>query len=286
MSTWPQTLVEEIASRRAIPFIGAGASSAATNERGKRPPPWRLFLEQARDTLVSSGEDKAEATRLIGREQYLDAAEVIFRRVNGAEYSRFMQDVFVAPDYAPSRIHEIVRDLDTKCVITTNYDTLYESACGARGYTIRHHHDNNVLNAIRSPARLILKAHGCVQHADKTVLTRTHYHLARHNYPFFYSLLDGMFLLHTIVFIGVGLTDPDIQLVLENANLAVKCDHPHYALLAQGVHPALIDVMKTAYNIQVIEYDYDLEEMDHADCVAKLEELLADVQSLRASRGP
>src|SRR6188768_3339405 len=123
MSVWPEALVEELASRRAIPFLGSGASASAQNAKGERPPAWRQLLERARDKLVLGSDDQAEATRLIAKGQLLDAAEVIFREVNGAVHLRFMEEVFVKPGYAPSRIHRLVSELDSKYTITTNYDT-------------------------------------------------------------------------------------------------------------------------------------------------------------------
>jgi hypothetical protein len=49
--------------------------------------------------------------------------------------------------------------------------------------------------------------------------------------------------------------DPDIQLLLENSSITAHSDHPHYALMAAGIHPALRNSFKKTYNIEILEFD-------------------------------
>ncbi len=100
----------------------------------------------------------------------------------------------------------------------------------------------------------MIKAHGCVSDPTKIVLSRSSYYTAKQEYPGFYRLLDALFLTHTLLFVGCSLTDPDIQLVLENANISVPSAHPHYALVEKTRHPSIKAAMKTTHNLELVEY--------------------------------
>jgi hypothetical protein len=172
--------------------------------------------------------------------------------------------------------------MDTKITITTNYDLLLNTIYPAHeGYVIRDYTYGRLVDDIRSPQRIAVKAHGCVTAPQTIVLTRSSYYDARARHLPFYNLLDALFLTNTILFIGCGLEDPDIQLVLENANIAFPSGHPHYALVAKGRHPALIGSTRKAHNIKLIEYDNSAG--DHAEAVSMLGELVDAVRSYRAT---
>lgn len=280
---WPEPLISEIAERRCIIFFGSGASAGSTDPNGNRPPTWGALLEEARDRFLDAP-DHPLATELLTQRRYLEAAEIIFSNADTAERNAFIRERFRDPPYEPSRMHELIRDLDPKVAITTNYDQIYERLCPTHmGYVHCRHHDDNLLNEIRSRNRLVVKAHGCVSDPGKIVLLRSHYFDIRANYPRFYNVLDSLFLTSTILFLGCSLDDPDIQLVLENANIAMPCEHPHYALVQEGQrHPALVAAARKAYNLRLIEYANPAG--DHAEAITALEELLADVLAYRKTR--
>jgi len=99
-----------------------------------------------------------------------------------------------------------------------------------------------------------VKAHGCVSDPSKIVLSRSSYFSARRDFPGFYELLDALFLTNTLLFVGYSLSDPDIQLVLENANISAPSAHPHYALVEKTRHPSIKSAIKKNHNIELVEY--------------------------------
>jgi hypothetical protein len=227
-------------------------------------------------------EHRDYARELIDKEQYLDAAQVIFDNSNSADRTRFFRDTLDAPRFQASAIHKTIYNLDPKIVITTNYDQIYEDYCrqgqGAQGYNVSRYYDGHVLNDIRSDVRCIIKAHGCMSDPTRVVMTRSSYFEARRNYQSFYAVLDAVFLTNTLLFVGAGLSDPDIQLILENANLSAPSDNNHYALVPEGRHRSIVSAIKNTSNIVLLEY----EDGHHEQAEEALEHLRERVESHRA----
>lgn len=255
---WPKALVTELAARRCIIFIGAGASAGALSADGiKRPPNWGKLLENL-IALMNNRADDTVINDFIVKEKFLEAAELIMKNISPADFSGFIREELITPRYEPSEMHKAILDIDPKIVITTNYDDIYDNFCrtGAAkdGYNISRYYESHITSDLRSPIRLIIKAHGCISDASKVVLTKSQFFKARQENPNFYKILDSLFLTHTILFLGYSLTDPDIQLVLENANISAPSAHPHYFVTGNNVHEAIKEANKKAYNIEFIEY--------------------------------
>lgn len=251
--SWPVALVTELAARRCIPFLGAGASASCLGSDGAtRPPLWADFLDELKgacppDACLSTVDS------YIAKEKFLDAAEVLLAKIPAADFSRLVRELFVQPRFSNSPVHLAVLNLDPKIVVTTNYDDIYDTFCrtgeAKDGYNVCKYYEDHLVNDLRSPVRLIVKAHGCVSAPSRMVLTRSQYFRERQTYGSFYAVLDALFLTNTILFIGYGLSDPDIQLLLENASIAAKSAHPHYALVEDSIQPDVEFAASEAYNI-------------------------------------
>jgi hypothetical protein len=238
--------------------MGAGVSMGSLGEDGaSRPPNWRDFLLGAL-TLIPGNADKKYATSLVNKSEFLAAAEVILDCCDRADFTNYLRGTFVTPRFGPSDLHKIILEIDPKIAITTNYDQIYDHYCNSGkadgGYNICRYYDPFAVDNLRSRIRLVIKAHGCVSDANKIVLSRSGYYMARRDYPGFYAILDAIFLTHTLLFVGCSLTDPDIQLVLENANIAVPSSHPHYALVEKMRHKSIKSAIKLTHNVDLIEY--------------------------------
>jgi hypothetical protein len=223
----------------------------------EHPPGWGVFLRGAL-VAVTKRADKEYARKLIVAGQFLDAAEVITECSDQADFDQYLRRTFVQPRFAASEVHKIILEMDPKIVITTNYDQIYDVYCNSgiaqSGYNIANYSDKFVVENIRSRVRLIIKAHGCVSDPRSIVLSRSSYYRARRDHPGFYNVLDALFLTNTLLFLGCSLTDPDIQLVLENANISAPSSHPHYALVEKSDHRSIKAAIKATHNIELIEY--------------------------------
>jgi len=93
--------------------------------------------------------------------------------------------------------------------------------------------------------------------------------------------MSALMTVNTVVFLGYGLSDPDIQLILENINLLNTSDHPHYVISPKSDSRALKNAYESTYNLKIIEYPNN----DHNKMIDLLEELALEVEKLRIERG-
>lgn len=286
MINWPDSLIDELAARRCVIFIGSGASAGATkngpNGEPIHPPTWDKLLQILLDKCHEDQEgSKTKAQDLLDSKNFLDCAELIRHHcMQSADYNRNIESIFSG--YNPTEIHNAVLKLDQKIVVTTNFDRIYEHLClrdeGRDGYVVLNYYNEGLIARMRSPKRIIVKAHGCASTPERTILTKSDFFKARSEHLGFFSSLESIFLTHTILFIGYSVNDPEIQLILENNIITYPSDNPHYATTPQGMHRTMISAFKKTNNISMLEYDsHD----NHIELVESLNELCEQVDERR-----
>lgn len=281
MINWPKSLTQELAQRRCILFLGAGVASSALNHLGERPLDWSTFLVKATD-LISNADDKAAVTQLIDEKKFPLALNAIADLVDPGDYQSFLNQCFNNSSFNPSELHSVILDIDSRFVITTNFDKIYEKHCltvSDEGFKVLPYYSTSLADEIRSDTRLIIKAHGSIDDISKMVFTRKEYHHAKKDHPEFYNLLKALLLTNTCVFIGCGMEDPDVLLVLEELKMTTNSKRPHYALLRKGSISRFItqDLLYT-YNVKSLFYG-----PDHSDLISSLQDLYEEIEGIRAT---
>jgi hypothetical protein len=276
---WPKSLVREISRRRVVFFLGAGVSSSSTDTKGNRPQDWKGFLNSAA-SLVHDQQIKAEIDLLISQGRYLIALEAISENCHQSDYQDLLNQSFNNPTFKESELHETIHALDPNIVITTNFDKIYEKYCESTtedGYKVVTYEEGNLGDLIRTDHRIIIKAHGSINNIQGMIFTKSQYHKAKKDYSSFYEMLKAIFLTHTCVFIGCGMDDPDVTLLLEDVKITSSSTLPHYALILKGEHSqfSIMDWEK-AYNIKALEY-----KDSHEDLITNLKILLEQTESFR-----
>jgi hypothetical protein len=279
---WPQALLTEVAERRCVVVLGAGASASSSNPDGLHPRDWKGFLEAGIHS-IGNDDDRVAAQELLDSGAVLDAAQIVADALGPADFARFIRQELGDPGFQPSELHEQVLRIDPKIVITTNYDRIYESlatrGAAAAGYNVCRYHDTHLVNDLRSDRRLIVKAHGCVSDPAHIVLTRRQYFAARRDHPQFFAALDAIFLTSTLLFIGSGFNgDPDIELLLQNVNISAPSTHTHFAVVEAGRHVSVRRAMEETHNVTFLEYEAG----HHGQVIDALRRLADDVEAYRA----
>jgi len=268
---WPSNLIEEIAYRRSTLFLGAGISATAKNEGGESPKRWGEFLSDAIELLNNPSPTKiAFIQKMIDQNNYLLALQAIYDACDPGHYANYIRQVYSRPNYKASSVHELIKEIDSKIVITTNFDKIYENLCNDHGYTVAHYGESKkILSNIKCAENLIIKAHGSVDDIDRIVFTQKQYYEAKKKHPEFYNILNALFLTNTVVFLGYSLNDPDINLILETVANTSSPSSPHYVVVKQGVDAEVKQYWRECYNIVTLEYgpEYDNLEENIANLV-------------------
>jgi hypothetical protein len=69
-------------------------------------------------------------------------------------------------------------------------------------------------------------------------------------------MLDALLLTHTFIFLGCGISDPDIQLVLENLNFSFPGCRPHYMVVpSSNLSEDELDCIASNRNLNFLTYD-------------------------------
>lgn len=279
---WPDNLIEELAYRRCLIFLGAGVSATAKNDKGESPDTWENFLNNIKTKMKNPTEDDIDfVDEMLKKQNYLLALQAIADRCDSGEYSNYLKKQYLRGNYKPSKVHSLIKELDSKIVITTNFDRLYEGLCHEPEYvTFDYTNTRSIIGSIKAPENLIIKAHGNIDDTEKLIFTAKQYYQAQEKYPEFYHLMTALFLTHIVVFIGYSLNDPDINLLLQFLHNTANSACPHYMIDKSGNKPQLIKHWKDTYNVSLIEYG------DEYCCLeTSLEELRDRVIELRAERG-
>lgn len=284
MNKWSSKIVEELAYQRVIIFFGSGVSACAKKRDGTSPLTWGKFIEEIKGiTNKATPEDKIYIEDCLKKEDYLTALQVIKNTSDRGEYCKFVKDSFgsdASNPYMEKPAHEIIKQLNCKIVITTNFDKIYESCCSEEGY-VTHSYDKPIpiVGTIKSTDSLIIKAHGTIDDIDGIIFTAQDYYSKQEKYPEFYEILSSLFLTKTVLFLGYSLNDPDINLVLQFLHKTASPSAPHYIALPIGTPEQKKAIWRDTYNVEIFEYgdSYD-------DFVPALEQLYDQVQEYKEKR--
>lgn len=127
---------------------------------------------------------------------------------------------------------------------------------------------------------LMINAHGCVDDPHNIVFTHEQYNRARYRYETFYRISDALLLTNTFIFIGCGLTDPDIQLTLENNNFSFPNCKPHHFITSKGsINDEVAKSLLKNRNIKILTYDNP--DGSHKELLTELQRLSPKVEDNR-----
>lgn len=278
MIDWPQDLIKDIARRRAILFLGAGVSKNSIGDQGKRPPLWNEFLDIG---LERCQNPKRHIAKLLKERDYLSACELLKERL-GHDFVALLQEEFVNPRYAPSNIHGDIFKLDARIVLTPNFDKIYDNFAQTESkgtVFVKRYYDSDLAAYVRGDTRVIIKVHGTVDEMAKTIFTRRQYGEARYTFSGFYSLLDALALTHTLVFLGAGLNDPDIRLLLERFAHVYPNNRHHYIIMPNNaMHKDVRNSVTINMNLKFLSYN----SIDnHKELGDSIKDLVAKVENER-----
>lgn len=284
MIEWPENLVDIIARRQCVLFLGSGVSANSSNEEGKHPLTWEAFLKDIlikRSVKLSEQKDVIE--QMLKTKDYLTACEIIVEVLGENDFGELAANEFRHPGYTPSDIHKAIYRLDSRLVLTPNIDKIYEQyAMNESHSTIvaKSYYEDDIAKYLRTNDFLIIRVHGYVDDVSKIIFTHKQYSEARCKYASFYRILDALMLTHTFIFLGCGISDPDIQLILENMNFLYPGCLPHYFITAKDTYSREIE-KSLLHNRNLELLTYDNSDGTHQKLLVELQNLISKVEGKR-----
>jgi hypothetical protein len=286
MIDWPKDLIEDIARRRSVLVLGAGISKNASTSSGKRPKDWTEFLQEGAKYVTPH----RHISKLISRGDFLTACEIIKTRMGKDDFHSFVIAEFLTPQFHAAKLHEDLFKLDSRIVATPNFDKIYDSHANHLGHgsvKVKRYYEDDLADAVRRSNPFVLKIHGCIDEPGKMIFSRQDYAAARNRYANFYSILDALAITHTFIFLGCGVNDPDVRLILENYAFRFKDSRSHFIVMPRrSCHEDEKTVIQSSMNLKVLTYDA---KNNHAELGSSIEQLTqwvdAQRQSLAASLG-
>ena len=276
-------LIDDLAKRKAVLFIGAGASKWAKPTSGGSFKGWSEFLDAATKKVQSQSIKKLIRSRLVVGD-FLIASELLKKNL-GEEWPRLLSQEFQQAA-ATSRLHDALIKLGQRVVITTNFDKLLETAWAdsqpGRYPTVISKMDEKVFRLFRDDDPYLIKLHGSIDEPEEIVFDKTSYQRTAYANQFYRDLIGTLLLTHTFIFIGFSMEDPAISLVVESHAFRFSSTRPHYIFMPGKAVPELDDMSKTLRKLFVLRYK---EENQHVALAEALEDLYSQIVERRRLLG-
>lgn len=260
----PEHLIEEIINGNCILFVGSGISKKCVAEGRKSLPNWYEFLKEFIEWVQKTKNlDDAyceDLLQLLDEKKFLIVAEELLENIDHKEFGEFLQRTFNSKNIVPSRLHKLIAMLPFRGIVTTNYDNLIEiSIVNEKSKIPKVFTNNDILNGL-SPLDndfFIFKMHGDIEDPESIVLSYKSYLKMMFDSPNYQELIEKIFSEYTVLFIGYGGTDNNVEFLLDR--LAIReTKSKHYILSKENT---FMEIEKNRYKkdrkLEIIEYiDY------------------------------
>ncbi len=137
-------------------------------------------------------------------------------------YYSLIEELLTTNNLSPNEVHKELLNFNPSSFITTNFDDLIEEAAIQYCQSFKVVACDDEVSSINGD-RYVLKLHGDLMHKN-IVFKEEDYLNYSENFKLTETLLKSIFATNTVVFIGYGLNDYNIKLILNWAKMLLK-DH-------------------------------------------------------------
>lgn len=241
-------LVRRIREKKCVLFVGAGLSAQAQAGDGTRLPTWGALLQRMVEWSIEHRiplrVDPSDVAELISKGRLLVVAQELQESLGG-RLNACLSDVLHSGDTKPSEAHRILCKTDWVAVLTSNYDALIEGAYAVetKGVlppvfsTDSAHH---AIDSFRNDKFFVFKVHGDLNIPGSIVLGNRDYSRLMYLNPAYRSFLETVFASYTVLFVGFGGNDPDLDAVVDRLSaIYERSISQHFLLISEGEFTAL-----------------------------------------------
>lgn len=226
------SLSDALRRNKLILVIGAGVSQAANL------PSWDSLIEPLRIDLrlpkPGPGTDPRLTDPLYIAEMYEQ------RSGKRALRSKIVEQLSGA--YQPTRLHEILVELDLRTIFTTNYDRLLEKAFEKIGKSIFVvSRDSDYSYQPSEEITTLIKLHGDLMSPSEIVITKSDMLDYPRTHPNILQGFKDKLKTHTALFIGVSLLDLNLETFVEQSLRDLRGNEIRHYILVKDWHESLIE---------------------------------------------
>lgn len=186
-------------------FVGAGVSSLSEY------PSWRdLVIKMAEKIGYTISLKDSDNKPSPSFDEYMKIPQYMYNQ-SPKGYLRFIKKFF-RDKKEPNEIHKYLLRLKPDHFLTTNYDTLIEQAANSAGMSYSVINSDKKV-AVAPTRNYIIKVHGDFE-KNNIVLKEDDYLDYENNFRLIDTLIKSIISTHLILFIGYGLGDYNIKLIL------------------------------------------------------------------------
>lgn len=255
----PSELLDNFKTGNGVFFIGAGLSV------GSGFPTWNGLIKNLIDLADKHGRATKERIKEY-KKLVKDNTKLLFLAEElkvdlGSYFSEYFEAEFSKPGRKPTINHEFIAKTNSSLIITINYDDLIERAFnkvrGEYPNTLSYTQSREAANNFWRGKFFILKAHGDVKlDVQSIILSQRDYRKTLYRENGYRSLLQSIFTTKSIVFLGVSLTDPEFNQLLDYLHDSYHGGGPSHYLLVDDANysAALTRRYKDDFKIETITF--------------------------------
>lgn len=183
-------------------FVGAGVSKLSN------APKWSELIDAFCNHLGRKTKEK------YSNDEFLSIPQMYYYSINKDNdiYYNFINECFGKKELIPNKVHKMMLEFEPASFITTNFDDLLESAVAEYCQTFTVIARDDEIPLVNGD-RFILKLHGDLKHRN-IVLKEEDYLNYSETFKLTETFLKSIFSTNTVVFVGYGLNDYNIKLIL------------------------------------------------------------------------
>jgi tetratricopeptide (TPR) repeat protein len=229
----PTPLRNAVESGTAVLLLGSGASLAARDLKGKRPPTAAELAKLICDKFLSADYERHPLTQVA---DYAISESSLF------DVQDFIREIFLP--FNPSPSHLLIPTFRWRAIVTTNYDRIIEDAYAAHPSPAQRlvplfQNTDRWDDVTRDPASVpLLKLHGCISktHDDHCplILSTEQYITYNVGRSRLFRLFQELAAERTFLYIGFSNTDPDIRSLVHQLD-SEKVGRPRSFLITPSV---------------------------------------------------
>ena len=282
-----EKLKKLISENKVIPFVGAGVSKDVKFKDGRKAfVGWRELLER----FIPEISDKPQAEVIkallnVTPTDYLEVADKIEKYLSTKEFNEVLKATFTVDyndiDETTYALAKAIWNLDSKLVITTNYDKVLHHACEDKNVSswdieAIHEQASSLRDGVQTST--IWQVHGNINNANNIILTSEKYNAfysATSRYKTALETLKTYLASKSLLFIGFSLDDVFIKNQIQKTlEIFGNQSSEHYILVKKGTQVDTLNGM-----LKVIEYE------EHGQpLVEKLNSFKPNEQSIQSTQ--